>query len=206
MSMNENQQTLARTEDDLVITEPTAIDLSIDQSDNYTKSGQAANELYKVFIGGLVGATLGAIAGALLIKGATQKINQTVKNAGDTVKNASGNLNQTIKGIGDAIVTVAGGVNDTVKDVGDSVKDTTTGINETVKNTVDVLKGTASNMNQTVKTTVDTVKTAATDVSDSVRGSAKTVTENDVASYSESVNVPNNQTTYILVPVDNQKK
>ena len=204
--MNENQQILNETEDDLVRNQSNAIDFSTEQSDDYVESGKTSNELSKVFLGGLIGATLGAVAGALLIKGTAQKINKTVKNVGDTVKNASGKLNQTVKDIADAVQTVAGGVNDTVKDVGETVTYTATDINETVTNTVDAVKGSASGMKETVTTTVDAVKEAASGVSESVKGNANIETEDVTQSNGQIVNLPNNQMAYMLVPVDHQKK
>ena len=72
--MNENQQILNEREDDRVRNQSNAIDLSTEQSDDYAESGKTSNELSKVFLGGLIGATLGAVAGALLSKGTAPQI------------------------------------------------------------------------------------------------------------------------------------
>ncbi|MBD2775006.1 hypothetical protein [Iningainema tapete] len=201
--MNENQQILEQDDDDVVINRLDAIDLSTVQYDD-TERQETKNEIYKVFVGGLIGATLGGIAGALLIKGTAEKINQTVKNVGDKVKGASENFSQTVKGVGDAVQTVANGVNETVKDVGNTVNNTATDVNETVKSTADTVKGSANGMSTTVKNTVDTVKSAVTDVRQSVTSTAKSGAT-EVSPEHQIIKLPNNQ-AYMLVPVDNHKK
>ena len=95
--MNENQQLLNRSEDSIVLT---------DQVNDYAGGTNTTNELAKVAIGALIGATLGAVAAALTIKGTAQKVNQTVKGVGNAVKGATGSFNQTLKGVGDAIKTL----------------------------------------------------------------------------------------------------
>lgn len=71
----------------------------------------------------------------------------------------------------------------------DAVKGTAVGVNDTVKNTVDIVKGAAEGVKDTVKGTVDVAKSA----------------EDDASYGSQSANIPNNQTAYILVPLDKNK-
>lgn len=69
---------------------------------------------------------------------------------------------------------------------------TVVNVNDIVKNTVDIVKGTAEGVNNIVKSKVDVAKSAMT---------------GDVASSSnQSVNVPNQQTPYILVPIENKDR
>ncbi|MDR9899899.1 hypothetical protein G7B40_035885 [Aetokthonos hydrillicola Thurmond2011] len=205
MSMNSNQQFVDQDDDEITINRLGDIDLSTEQSDD-TEPKETKNELYKVFLGGLIGATVGGIAGALLIKGTAQKINQTVKNVGDKVKGASENFSRTAKGVGDAVQTVANGVNETIKDVGETVNSTATDVNQTVKKTADSVKGAANGMNETVKSTVDVVKDAATDAIDSVKSTAKSTATDTLSSNNQIIKLPNDQTLYRLVPLDNNNK
>ena len=80
-------------------------------------------------------------------------------------------------------------------------------VNDTVKTTVYAVKSTVVCVNDTVKTTVDLVKAAAEGVNDTVKGTVDVAksAEDDTPSDSQSANIPNNQTTYILVPLDNNK-
>lgn len=169
-------------------------DIIVEQIPPQTVTSSASTDkgdglLAKVAIGGLLGATLGLLAGALAHKGTAQRVNQTVKSVGNAVKGAAQSVDQTVKDVGDAVKSVAEGVNDTVKDVGDAVKGATEGVNQTVKSTVDTVKGTAEIVNDTVKDTVDSAKSAVEDVK---------------VSANQGVKAPDKQTTYILVPVENE--
>ena len=181
MMMIDNNQVVDR--------EPVSVEEITDESDTYSTSTPRGNGLSKVAISALVGATLGAIAGALAIKGTAERVNQTVKNVGETVKDAAQNLNQTVKGVGDAVRTVADGVNDTAKDVGDTVKDAVAGVNQTVQGTVDAVKGSAVGVNQTVRSTVDAVKDTVEDVK---------------PSGNKPVKVSDNQQLFRIVPVEDE--
>jgi phage-related protein len=194
--MNGNQQLLDKSQDN--------IDFVTDQSETNTADSGKNNNLAKIATGAIVGATLGAVAVALSIKGTAERINQTIQNLGNGVKGAADGVNNTVKGVGDAIKTVAESVNNTVKDVGDAVQGSAQGVNNTVINTVDVVKSTAVNVNETVKGTVDTVKDTAVEVKDTVKDAANltpNAVEDDKAE-GQSVKIPDEQATYILVPVD----
>lgn len=180
--MNENNQ--------LVETDEIIVEQIPPQDDTYSASTNKLDGLLaKVAIGGLLGATLGMLAGALAHKGTAQKVNQAVESVGNAVKGAAQGVNQTVKGVGDTVQSVAQGVNETVKDVGDAVKGATEGVNQTVISTVDTVKGTAQVVNDTVKDTVHSANSAAEDVKVSTHQGAK---------------APNKQTTYILVPMENE--
>ncbi|BAY10743.1 hypothetical protein [Calothrix sp. NIES-2098] len=187
--MNGNQQLLDKSQND--------IDLATDTSEEYTVDSGKNNNLAKIAMGAIVGGTLGAVAVALTIKGTAERINQTIQSLGNGVKGAAEGVNNTVKGVGDAIKTVADGVNYTVKDVGDAVKTSAEGVNKTVVNTVDAVKSTAVNVNKTVKDTVDTVKDTAVDVKDTVKDARNLTT-----SENQTKNVPEDQATYLLIPVD----
>lgn len=89
---NGNQQVLNQPQEN--------IDPITDQADVYDVEKKTNEAFNKIAVGTLVGATLGAIAGALAIKGTAEKVNQTVKNAGTTVRGAAEGFNQTVKDIG----------------------------------------------------------------------------------------------------------
>ena len=69
--MNENQQFSEQSEEN--------IDFFTDQPNTYTAGSSSKNDLAKVVIGALIGATVGAIATALTIKGTTEKVDKAVK-------------------------------------------------------------------------------------------------------------------------------
>ncbi|MBD2195940.1 MULTISPECIES: hypothetical protein [Calothrix] len=188
--MNGNQQILDKSDNN--------IDFATDKSETYT-TDSGSNNLAKIAMGAIIGGTLGAVAIALTIKGTAERINQGIQGLGNGVKGAAKGVNNTVQGVGTAIKTVADGVNYTVKDVGDAIKDSAEGVNNTVINTVDVVKNTAVKINDTVQDTVDTVKDKAVDVKDSVEDAA-----NISNSESQTSNVPDEQATYLLIPVDKQ--
>lgn len=195
--MNGNPQLLDETQGEinLVTKEP---ETSTDD--------RGTNDLAKIAMGALVGATLGAVAVALSIKGTAQRINQTVQGLGNGVKDAANGVNQTVRGVGEAIKTVAEGVNDTAKDVGNAVKTSAQGVNDTVQDTVSAVKVASVKVNNTVQETVSTVKGTAVSVNDTVQNTvdlASSVVEHEQPS-SQKTNVPDDQTAYILVPVDKQ--
>ncbi|MDZ8053941.1 MAG: hypothetical protein RMX68_014980 [Aulosira sp. ZfuVER01] len=195
--MNENPQLLDKTQGE--------INLVTEEPETYTDD-RGTNNLAKVAMGAIVGATLGAVAVALSIKGTAQRINQTIQNLGNGVKSAADGVNQTVKNVGDAIQTVAEGVNDTAKDVGDAVKTSAHGVNDTVQNTVSAVKVSSVKVNNTVQDTVSTVKGTAVSVNDTVQNTVdlgNRVVEHEQPS-TQKTNVPDDQTAYILVPVDKQ--
>ncbi|MFB2736962.1 hypothetical protein [Umezakia ovalisporum] len=138
------------------------------QADIDTVTHNSSQELSKIAFATFMGATLGALVGALAMRGAAQRVNKTVKNVGNLVKDTTDNFNQTIKGVGDAIKTVAEGVNDTVKDVSYALKGTAVDVNDTVKNTVVTVKGAAVDVNDTVQNTAEIVKGANQGISETL--------------------------------------
>jgi gas vesicle protein len=199
--MNGDQQFSNNSKENIdVLTEPP----NAHQADESTN-----NKLAIVAIGTFIGATLGALAAALTIKDTTDKVDQTAKNMGNAVKGAARSFNQNVTNLGGAIKIVADSVNDTVKDVGDTLKDTALNVNDTATNTVHTVKSTATNVNDTVKTTVNTFKGVAVGVKDTVTGTVditKNVVEDDNLSKDQNVNIHNNQTAYMLVPIDKSKQ
>jgi gas vesicle protein len=200
--MNGSNQLLEKPEENTsLITEQ--------QSNNYGLE-DTENGFAKVAIATLIGASVGAVAGILALKGSAQKINQSAKTIGDVIKSAVEGINQTVKSATDTIKTAADGINETVKDVGNTVKTSAVNANDSIKDTVDTVKNTAVNVNDTVKNAMHIVKGAASGVSETVQDTvdvAQKVVENDDEKKSASngsTNVPEHQRTYILVPVDEE--
>jgi gas vesicle protein len=119
-------------------------------SDSKPQSNQQKgnNNLNKVLLGGLLGATLGTLAAALANKKTAQGANLAAKGVGDAVKSVGEGVNVAARGVGDAAKTVAEGVNQgLVSPVVDAIKDTTEGAKKTLGSTVDQLKQTAEYVN-----------------------------------------------------------
>jgi gas vesicle protein len=197
--MNGNNQLLEMSEENT--------SLFAQQESNSYAVEDTENGFAKVAIATLIGASVGAVAGILALKGSAQKINQSAKSVGDIIKNAVEGINQTVKSASDTIKTAADGINETVKDVGNTVKNSAVNTNDTIKDTVSTVKNTAVNVNDTVKNAMHIVKGAASGVSETVQDTvdvAKKVVENEEKKPSNngSSNVPDHPQTYILVPVD----
>lgn len=182
------------------------IDLFGKQPDADTVDEDTENGLEKIALGALIGATLGAIAGALAIKGTAQKVNQTVKNVGNTIKNTASGFNETVKTVGDTINTVANGVNNTTQDVGNTVRDTAMDVNKTVKNTVSAVTATAVNINDTVQNTANIVKSTTQGIYpvNKVNTAQSEVTGDVTPSDIQNIDLPN-QMGLLIVPIDNQE-
>ncbi|NJL64585.1 MAG: hypothetical protein HC903_25685 [Methylacidiphilales bacterium] len=181
----------------------------VEQPNTDSVSEYEENPIAKIAIASLVGATIGAIAGVLALKNSSQRINQSIKNVGNTVKNVVENVNQTLKDTSDTIKSAASSIDETVKEVGKTVKNSAVDTNDTVKDAVDSVKDTAVNVNDTVKNTMHIVKGAATGVQETVKDTVdiakKVVADDEKSSNSENIQVSDNQTTYILVPVEHQE-
>jgi uncharacterized protein (TIGR02271 family) len=121
MTISENNEPLEKHDE--------KVDLISDQVDARSQATLKGNGLAKLAIAGLIGATLGTVAGALANKRTAESINRTVKGVGNAVKGAAEGVNHTVKGVGNAVKGttegVASGINDTLKGTG--------GINDTVK-------------------------------------------------------------------------
>jgi gas vesicle protein len=177
-----------------------------EQSNSYGVE-DTENGFAKVAIATLIGASVGAVAGILALKGSAEKINQSAKAVGDVIKNAVEGINQNVKSASDTIKTAADGINETVKDVGNTVKNSAVNTNDSIKDTVDTVKNTAVNVNDTVKNAMNIVKGAAGGVSETVQDTvdvAKKVVEDDEKKPSSngSTNIPDHPQTYILVPLE----
>ena len=106
------------------------------------------NNLNKVLLGGLLGATLGTLAAALANKKTAQGANLAAKGVGDAVKSVGEGVNVAAKGVGEAAKTVAEGVNQgLVSPVMDVFKDTAEGAKKSLESATDKLKQTAEYVN-----------------------------------------------------------
>lgn len=117
-------------------------------SDNLQSKGQKGNNLNKVLLGGLLGATLGTLAAALSNKKTVQGANLAAKGVGDAVKSVGEGVNVAARGVGEAAKTVAEGVNQgLVSPVVDVIKDTAEGAKKSLGSATDKLKQTAESVN-----------------------------------------------------------
>ena len=118
-------------------------------SDNPLQSkGQKGNNLNKVLLSGLLGATLGTLAMALSNKKTVQGANMAAKGVGDAVKSVGEGVNVAVKGVGDAAKTVVDGFNQgLVSPVVDAFKDTAEGAKKSLESATDKLKQTAEYVN-----------------------------------------------------------
>lgn len=141
----------------------------------------------KVAIGAIVGATLGGIAGALADKKTVDRLNRSVKDAGESLKRTTADLNRSVQDVGDAVLTLTTNVTDTTKDVGGVIRETAGHVNSSVQNTVNTLRSTANELTGTVQETVNSVKDATEGV--------RSVEES-------STTTPDQDTLYKLIPVE----
>ena len=117
-------------------------------SDNLKSKEQKGNNLNKVLLGGLLGATLGTLAAALSNKKTIKGANLAAKGVGDAVKSVGEGVNVAAKGVGDAAKTVVEGVNQgLVSPVVDAFKDTAEGAKKSLESATDKLKQTAEYVN-----------------------------------------------------------
>ena len=132
--------------------------------------------LARVLTGGLIGLTLGTLAGAFANKKTAKAVNHAAKGVGEGAKTVAEGVNHSAKGVGDVVKSVAEGVNyavigaveslkDSAEDVEqstviavDAVKDTT---EDAKQFTVDAVKDTAENTKQSTVSAVDAVKDTA---------------------------------------------
>ncbi len=106
------------------------------------------NNLNKVLLGGLLGATLGTLTAALANKRTAQGANLAAKGVGDAVKSVGEGVNVAAKGVGEAAKTVAEGVNQgLVSPVVDALKDTAEGAKKSIEGVTDQFKQTAEYVN-----------------------------------------------------------
>ena len=109
---------------------------------------QKGNNLNKVLLGGLLGATLGTLAAALANKKTSQGANLAAKGVGDAVKSVGEGVNVATRGVGEAAKTVAEGVKQgLVSPVVDAFKDTAESAKKSIESTADRLKQTAEYVN-----------------------------------------------------------
>ncbi len=115
-----------------------------------SKEQKGNNNLNKVLLGGLLGATLGTLAAALANKKTAQGANLAAKGVGDAVKSVGEGVNVAAKGVGEAAKTVAEGVNQgLVSPVVDVFKDAAEGAKKSLESATDKLKQTAEYVNPT---------------------------------------------------------
>ena len=108
---------------------------------------QKGNNLNKILLGGLLGATLGTLAAALANKKIVQGANVAAKGVGESVKSVGEGVNVAAKGVGEAAKSVSEGVNQgLISPVVDVIKDTAEA-KKSLENTTDKLKQTAEYVN-----------------------------------------------------------
>lgn len=183
---------------------------------NYQTTIPEENALEKIAIATLFGATIGAVIGILSLKNTSQNIDRSIRKAGEKIEDTVSNLNQIIRNTSNTIEVTTNSINETVRQVGNSVKDSAVNANETIQDTLNSVKTTAMTVNDTVKNTTQIVQGTVNGVEENIRdtaniaqrvtrnqGTGNQVRENqDVKINNPNSQTTDNQTTYILVPVD----
>ncbi|MBW4542600.1 MAG: hypothetical protein KME43_26235 [Myxacorys chilensis ATA2-1-KO14] len=188
----------------LLTPEETSADESANQFDDTTAT-PGKNGFSKIAIGILIGAALGGIAGALTSRSTVNRVNQTVKDVGNSVKGAAVGISEAVKEVGNAVNSVAVGVNETVRDVGSGITRAADEVTETIETTVSAVKDTTDGVNATMETTVGAVQNTVATIQqpDALRSSkqadaqanAQTESTEQIATASDG------ETLYRLVPV-----
>ena len=160
------------------------------QPDTRPASKGISPALARLLTGGLIGLTLGTLAGAFANKKTAKAVNHAAKGVGEGAKTVAEGVNHSAKGVGDVVKSVAEGVNyavigaveslkDSAEDVEqstvievDAVKDTT---EDAKQFTVDAVKDTAENTKQFAVGTLDAVKDTAENTKQSTVGAADAV-------------------------------
>lgn len=126
-------------------------------------------ELGRVLMGGLIGAALGTLAGALANKRTAEGVNHAVKGVGDGAKTVGKGVNQAAKGLGHAVKSVTEGVNHAV--IGGLAE----GLNNAVVGAVDAAKLAAEEVKPSVVGVMDAVQDTVEDAKQSVVGAVDSV-------------------------------
>lgn len=111
--------------------------------------------LSRALVGGLIGVTLGTLAGAFANRKTGKAINHAAKGVSDGVKTVGEGVNHAAKGVGGAVKSVAEGVNYAVAGAVDSLKDAAEDVEQS---TVDSLKDTAEDVKQSAVDAFDVPK------------------------------------------------
>lgn len=118
------------------------------QTDKQPANKGLNNNLTKLLVGGLVGATLGTLASALANKRTAQGANHAAKGLGKAVKSVGEGVNHAAKGVGEAVKTVTEGVNHAVVgSVVDALKDTAESAKQSVESVKDKIGQTGNYVN-----------------------------------------------------------
>ena len=134
--------------------------------------------LARLLVGGLVGATLGTLAGALTGKKATNGFNHAAQGVGQALKTIGGGLSLTARGVGDAVKSVGEGVGQAVVGTtSDVVEGTTESLKPVVQGTLNAVKDTADNVKQSAASATDALKNAVSDTAENAKQSAVSATD-----------------------------
>lgn len=120
--------------------------------------------LSRALLGGLIGVTLGTLAGAFANRKTGKAINHAAKGVSDGVKTVGEGVNHAAKGVGGAVKSVAEGVNYAVTGAVDSLKDAAEDVEQSTLGAVESLKDASEDTKQS---TVDSLKDTAEDVKQS---------------------------------------
>lgn len=134
------------------------------QSDTRPAGKSMSPGLSRALVGGLIGVTLGTLAGAFANRKTGKAINHAAKGVSDGVKTVGEGVNHAAKGVGGAVKSVAEGVNYAVAGAVDSLKDAAEDVEQSTVGAVESLKDAAEDVKQS---TVDSLKDTAEDVKQS---------------------------------------
>jgi len=111
--------------------------------------GSMSTGLARALMGGLIGVTLGTLAGALANKRTAKGVNHVVKGVGDGVKTVGEGVNHAAKSVAEGVnYAVIGAVVDAVKDTAEDAKQAIAGAVDAVEDTA---KDTKRSDNQSFK-------------------------------------------------------
>ncbi len=132
------------------------------QPDAHSASKGISPVLARVLTGGLIGLTLGTLAGAFANKKTAKAVNHAAIGVGEGAKTVAEGVNHSAKGVGDVVKSVADGVNYAVIGAVESLKDSAEDVEQSTVGVVDAVKDTSEDAKQfavgAVKDTADAIK------------------------------------------------
>ena len=174
------------------------------QPDAHPAGTGMSTGLARVLMGGLIGVTLGTLAGALANKRTAKGVNHAVKGVGDGAKTVAEGVNHAAKGVGDAVKSVAQGVSyAVVGGLADAVKDIAEGAEQSVVGAVDALKDAAEDVKPSDNQSFNLYKPLVADKKQVVTGE-KGIGE-QVETQTADISVPVEEEVLVVVqaiPVD----
>ena len=156
------------------------------QPDTRPASKGISPALARLLTGGLIGLTLGTLAGAFANKKTAKAVNHAAKGVGEGAKTVAEGVNHSAKGVGDVVKSVAGGVNYAVIGAVESLKDSAEDVEQSTVIAVDAVKDTTEDAKQfavdAVKDTAENTKQSTVGAVDAVKDTAENAKPSDAQS------------------------